>query len=100
MHPPGIELGPPAWQASILPLNQLCCFWEGPFSLKNQYYNIVSGAAEACHYLQEISQANVELEESRRPIIGTGSAIFIKDDILRASFALKQYRFPFFEFSQ
>ena len=24
MHRPGIEPGPPAWQASILPLNQRC----------------------------------------------------------------------------
>ncbi len=26
LHRPGIEPGPPAWQASILPLNQQCCF--------------------------------------------------------------------------
>jgi hypothetical protein len=25
LHRPGIEPGPPAWQASILPLNQRCC---------------------------------------------------------------------------
>ena len=24
LHRPGIEPGPPAWQASILPLNQRC----------------------------------------------------------------------------
>ena len=26
---PGIEPGPPAWQASILPLNQRCCVKQG-----------------------------------------------------------------------
>ncbi len=26
LHRPGIEPGPPAWHASILPLNQRCCF--------------------------------------------------------------------------
>ena len=26
LHRPGIAPGPPAWQASILPLNQRCCF--------------------------------------------------------------------------
>ena len=32
MHRPGIEPGPPAWQASILPLNQRCLL---PLSHKN-----------------------------------------------------------------
>ena len=33
MHRPGIEPGPPAWQASILPLNQRCI--RGKFGEKN-----------------------------------------------------------------
>ena len=28
LHRPGIEPGPPAWQASILPLNQRCHCWN------------------------------------------------------------------------
>ena len=28
LHRPGIEPGPPAWQASILPLNQRCYTWK------------------------------------------------------------------------
>ena len=28
LHRPGIEPGPPAWQASILPLNQRCLFLQ------------------------------------------------------------------------
>ena len=36
LHRPGIEPGPPAWQASILPLNQRCfdIMWNLPFNLK------------------------------------------------------------------
>ena len=30
LHRPGIEPGPPAWQASILPLNQRCTYLKGP----------------------------------------------------------------------
>ena len=33
MHRPGIEPGPPAWQASILPLNQRCWHTESVFAL-------------------------------------------------------------------
>ena len=41
MHRPGIEPGPPAWQASILPLNQRCCHtnslsWETRHQTKIQ----------------------------------------------------------------
>ena len=38
MHRPGIEPGPPAWQASILPLNQRCwliCSKQIPSSKQN-----------------------------------------------------------------
>jgi hypothetical protein len=35
LHRPGIEPGPPAWQASILPLNQRC--WVGVFSALHFY---------------------------------------------------------------
>ena len=35
LHRPGIEPGPPAWQASILPLNQRCCFQCRSASLTN-----------------------------------------------------------------
>ena len=28
LHRPGIKPGPPAWQASILPLNQRCIYGE------------------------------------------------------------------------
>ena len=34
MHRPGIEPGPPAWQASILPLNHRCdgfCIFTNPY---------------------------------------------------------------------
>ena len=36
LHRPGIEPGPPAWQASILPLNHRCCIISSFTSCK--YY--------------------------------------------------------------
>ena len=41
MHRPGIEPGPPAWQASILPLNQRCDYIRIPYlPIKEQSVNI------------------------------------------------------------
>ena len=43
LHRPGIEPGPPAWQASILPLNQRCFFAS---DCKNIWYIAFSCLAQ------------------------------------------------------
>ena len=38
MQRPGIEPGPPAWQARILPLNQRCLFDQGLYLIYIVYF--------------------------------------------------------------
>ena len=48
MHRPGIEPGPPAWQASILPLNQRCLDTNN--SLSSNIYLYVKYTGTDCSY--------------------------------------------------
>ena len=43
LHRPGIEPGPPAWQASILPLNQRCFNEKDDESFEYLDFNIPKG---------------------------------------------------------
>ena len=43
LHRPGIEPGPPAWQASILPLNQRCCCAQWPSRQEEQQGGTICG---------------------------------------------------------
>ena len=61
MHRPGIEPGPPAWQASILPLNQRCFHIKHP---KKKFKIII------WHFLSkdEACQGGLQSKEPSRPI--------------------------------
>ena len=65
MHRPGIEPGPPAWQASILPLNHRCSVvtFKGKISKVNQLTPAVSLPNVLNEY--HVPMCNVQSEDSR-----------------------------------
>ena len=62
MHRPGIEPGPPAWQASILPLNHRCTL---PVNWRVQFIDILLHTFLAVtHFSTKMLCRNVEFENS------------------------------------
>ena len=60
LHWPGIEPGPPAWQARILPLNHQCMGMHSPGSPKITYCDIFEGLG----HLHEYKRAHLPVGES------------------------------------
>ena len=54
---PGIEPGPPAWQARILPLNQRCCWLR--LIVERLYNNITENIVFYMLFLLQINAINM-----------------------------------------
>jgi hypothetical protein len=60
MQRPGIEPGPPSWQASILPLNQRCLLLEEGLFLERFFSNLFP---KSCSFLSSLEK----VEGGKRP---------------------------------
>ena len=61
MHRPGIEPGPPAWQASILPLNQRCFHSNSSNSTvvdKNHYFSFLKNLPQSVGFEPTLPEGN------------------------------------------